>query len=246
MTKNFFALSAVILALTLSTVVGATPATTVNLMSYLAASIQTPPDTSSIPKYNRAQQFGGWVHQDPNHHCYNTREMVLARDEDPIVPIKFKENNCSIATGLWHEPYTGTDVLDSADLQIDHVVPLKAAYYSGAYDWSGPIRCNYANYLGNNFHLLTVSGHENMSKGDRSPDGYLPPNENELCDYVSKWMKIKIIWQLTASAAEVRAIQDVIHRENCGEEFLFITNTELADQRLKASTPIEACRNFAN
>src|SRR5207249_1423018 len=162
-----------------------------------------------------------WVHQDPSNHCHDTREMVLARAEDPNVALKFKNGGCTIDSGLWHDPYTGTDMKDAAESQIDHVVPLKAAYYAGAYAWTGPERCNYANYLSNDFHLQAVSGHENMSKGDRGPDGYLPPDERELCTYVSDWMKIKTIWELSATRNEVAAIQAVIQRKHCADSFLY-------------------------
>jgi hypothetical protein len=170
----------------------------------------------------------------------------LARDEDPIVPIKYKSNGCSIDRGLWHERYTGSDMRSAADLQIDHLVPLRAAYYAGAYRWSAPMRCNYANFIGNDFHLLAVSGHENMSKGDRGPEEYLPPDENELCHYVSSWMKVKVIWELGTTRGELAAIKAVIQKENCGDGFLYMDQSELAVQRRRANAPIEACADFGS
>lgn len=215
-----------------------------SLLTYMNANIQDNANTNSIPKYNRLKQFGGWVHQDATKSCYDTRENVLARDEDSSVPLKYSKGGCTIQSGLWHDPYTGTDFTEAAQLQIDHVVPLKAAYYSGAYRWSPAMRCNFANYLGNDFHLASVSGHENMSKGDRGPDGYLPPDHKDRCTYISNWMKIKTIWQLTATTAEVNAIKDVIAQERCDARLLNIEQSELSKQRAKAKSPIAECADF--
>lgn len=216
----------------------------VSLLDYMTANIQDTANQDSIPKYNRLKQFGGWVHQDASNNCYDTRENVLARDEDMSVPLKYSKTGCTIRSGLWHDPYTGTDFTEAAQLQIDHVVPLKAAYYSGAYKWAPALRCSFANYLGNDFHLASVSGHENMSKGDRGPDGYLPPNHNNRCTYISHWMKIKTIWQLTTTIAEVNAIKDVIAQEHCDASLLNMERSELSNQRAKAETPIAECADF--
>jgi len=219
-------------------------AESIDLLSYLVAHTQPPATSSTVEKYNRTKHFGGWVHQDPSNSCHDTREMVLAQENDPSVTLTFNSNGCTINTGLWHEPYTGSDVKSASSLQIDHVVPLEVAYYAGAYAWSGPVRCNYANFIANSFHLRAVSGHENMKKGDHGPDGYLPPSQADLCDYVSSWMKIKVIWELTATTAEVAAIQNVIQEQNCDLSFTTMDQNDLTQQRSLANTPIDACQNF--
>ena len=222
-------------------------ADTTNLLDYMNGNIHPPATSATVPPYNRAKQFGGWVDQDPLHPCYDTREMVLDREADPNVSVTFKPpKNCTIDEGLWHEPYTGADVTSAADLQIDHVVPLALAYYAGAYAWKGPTRCTYANFIANGFHLRAVNGHENVAKGDRGPDNYLPPNEADHCSYVSDWMKIKAIWQLTTTQSEIDAILNVINDENCDPSLLNMDSNELAKQRLTASQPIAACANFAD
>jgi hypothetical protein len=216
-------------------------ATQTDLLSYLQTHVQTAP-SSGIPAYNRPKQFGGWVHQDPSSACHDTREEVLARDEDPSVPLKFSANGCTVASGSWHDPYTETDFRKATDIQIDHVVPLKAAYYAGAYAWSSARRCHYANFLANGYHLLAVSGHENMSKGDRGPEGYLPPKDH--CDYVGRWLRIKAIWELTATQAEVNAVTRVLQDENCASDIRYMDSDELAGQRAQAADPIRQCANF--
>lgn len=215
-----------------------------DLLAYLRAHVASGQLDPSIPKYDRQKQFGGWAHQDPRSSCHNTREQVLERAEDPSVPLQFKANGCTISGGLWHDPYTGNDYQNATDLQIDHVVPLKNTYTSGAYAWESAIRCNFANFLANDFHLMAVNGHENMAKGEKGPDQYLPPNTADHCTYVSGWMRIKAIWQLTATAAEVDAIANVFQTQGCDDHFRFMDDGEIASQRTAALTPIQACVDF--
>jgi 5-methylcytosine-specific restriction endonuclease McrA len=220
----------------------------VDLLSYMHSHIDSHlPDSpdASVPKYDRKQHFGTWMHPDSSRACANTRELVLERDADRSVAIQYKTpQNCIVTSGLWHDPYTGTDFQSATDIQIDHVVPLRAAYYAGAHAWSPAGRCNYANFTANNFHLMSVSGHENMAKGDRAPDGYMPPNREFQCQYVSNWMKIKLIWQLSASSDEVQAIEDVMTKNHCDPSLNEIASSELSQQRTKAATPIDACLKF--
>ena len=221
---------------------GAAP---VDLFASMQAHIQAQadPNNPSIEKYDRLKHFGTWVDQSG---CRNTREAVLARDEDKSTPLQFSHNGCTITSGLWHEPYTGTNVQNPTQIQIDHVVPLALAYYAGAYAWSGPKRCTYANFLANNFHLLSVSAHENMSKGDNGPDVYMPPNSAEHCEYVYIWMKIKTIWDLSFTQNEVAAIQHVFQTANCDPSLRYMDAADLDAQRTQAASPIAQCANFGH
>jgi hypothetical protein len=223
-------------------------ATDVDLLAYIQAHVSNGPIDPldpSIPKYDRLAHFGAWMHQDSKKSCHDTRENVLARDADSSVPVEFKPpSECVITGGLWHEPYTGVDVTSAANVQIDHVVPLRNAYYSGAWAWRGALRCNYANFLANDFHLLAVSGHENMKKSDHGPENYMPPDRAFHCDYVGHWLRIKTIWQLTVTKDELRAIQDVLTSESCSENVSHETSAWLASQRAIAATPITACVDF--
>jgi len=222
-------------------------ANTIDVVDYMNAHIAAPATPGgNVQKYNRAKDFGTWMHQDPSNPCYDTREMILAREDDPKVSVTYNKSGCTISSGLWHDPYSGADFTSAGDLQIDHVVPLANAYYAGAYAWSGPIRCNYANFIANDFHLRAVKGHENTSKSDKGPDQYLPPNKADLCDYVSSWMKIKMIWELTTTQAEANAIVKVLSAQQCGSEFTTMEDSELSAQRTAASVPIDACANFPN
>ncbi|MCM2281295.1 MAG: HNH endonuclease family protein [Bdellovibrionaceae bacterium] len=195
-----------------------------------------------IPPYDRIQHFGSWINEDSPSDCYDTRAEALLRDAEPNVEVKFyRDNACKVRSGAWYDPYTNRIFKTSHSLQIDHVVPLKNAYMTGAWRWSRPARCHYANYVGNAYHLMTVHGHENMSKNSQDPSGYLPPNRAFLCEYVRSWMKIKLIWGLAVTAEEDQGIRRALQLGRCNPDEQVISEAELREQRRRAAQISAAC-----
>jgi hypothetical protein len=215
----------------------------VDLLSYMRANIQTESVDEiemRIPKYNRLQHFGRWVDADGD--CQTTMTEILIRDADPNEPLTFRDDKqCALVKGLWNDPYTGKPYRVKTALQIDHVVALKNAYVSGAHAWDQARRCTYANYMGNVYHLLAVNGHENMSKGAQGPEDYMPPNEAFHCEYVGIWMRIKAIWNLEATAAEVAKIESVIRENRCPKETSAMRAAELANERKMTNDVPNVC-----
>lgn len=149
-----------------------------------------------------------WI--DADRDCQDTRAEVLIRDDDDGQVEFDTERKCRVTKGRWYDPFTGKVFTNDDDLDIDHVVPLKNAHISGAWAWTPERRKAYANYLGNNHHLLAVDLAQNRSKGSKGPDEYLPPLESYHCEYVRIWVQIKEEWQLTISESERRAIDQVL------------------------------------
>ena len=198
------------------------------------------PDENNVEKYNRRKHFGGWIREGGGT-CYDTRAKVLIRDAEKG-SVEFKNDNpCVVDSGVWKDPYTATEFDSAKEVQIDHVVPLHHAWYAGAYQWRFKQRCRYANFLENSYHLLAVSGHENMKKGDHGPDGYLPPNRAFQCAYVGVWMKIKAIWNLQADGDEVAAIEQVERSLNCDDRTQTMEQTELEQMRANAAAVTGKC-----
>lgn len=222
---------------------GGKQARVVDLLAYMRSNVQAESVDEiekRIPKYNRLQHFGRWIDADSD--CQTTMTEVLIRDADPTEPLDFKDKQqCALYKGLWHDPYTGTQFRLKTALQIDHVVALKNAYVSGAHAWPQERRCTYANYMGNAFHLLAVSAHENMSKGAQGPEDYLPPNEFFHCDYVGIWMRIKAIWNLQATAAEVAKIEEIIKARRCSRDVFTMKEGELKNERAATNNAPAVC-----
>lgn len=181
-------------------------------------------------RYQRLEQFGRWINDPTDDTCMNTRAQVLVRDSE--VEVKFRAaNRCIVQSGQWLDPYAGDEMTESKEVQIDHVVPLKNAYVTGASKWDLKTRKLYANFMGVDYHLLPVNGHENMSKGDKGPDAYIPPNEKIRCDYLQHWLKIKAVWNLVMTKAEAETIQKMISEAHCQPADFRITAKELSDVR---------------
>lgn len=189
--------------------------------------------------YDRRRHFGTWLKDDTHESCMNTRAKVLTRTSH--VPVRYGSTGCTVKSGEWHEPYAGLVVTEASEMQIDHMVPLKNAYVSGAWRWDARARCAYANFMANEFHLVAVSGHENMSKGDSTPAQWLPPNEAFTCDYLKSWLSVKLIWGLIMNPPETVAIRQAFQRAGCDAATFRLTAADLARQRRAIQDAQAAC-----
>ena len=94
---------------------------------------------------------------------------------------------------------------------MDHHVPLKNAHDSGGWAWSPEERERYANYLGEENHLVAISSRHNRSKGARGPEEWKPPHDELWCDYATDWAEIKERWNLTMTAVESEIVMDMLN-----------------------------------
>ena len=158
----------------------------------------TPPE-----KYNRVEQFGpAW--KDVDHNGCDTRNDILDRD----LTFTDKRNACVVTAGRLTDPYSGEQIdfrkEDASKVQIDHVVALENAWQSGAYNLTQTGREALAN------NLLAVNGHDNMAKGSKSADQWMPPNSAYTCTYASKQVQIKNRYALTVTTPEKQALADAL------------------------------------
>jgi hypothetical protein len=121
-----------------------------------------------------------------------------------------------VVSGEWFSPYDGTTSSVSSRLDIDHMVPLKEAWVSGASTWSPARRQAFANDLGWTGSLIAVSASSNRSKGDRDPSRWMPTNTGYWCAYLFDWVEVKYRWQLAVDPAEKQAISQDLAR--CPED----------------------------
>lgn len=157
-------------------------------------------------KYNRVEQFGpAW--KDVDHNGCDTRNDILARD----LTVQEMRNSCVITAGQLADPYSGERIdfrkKDASKVQIDHVVALENAWQSGAYKLTQEDREALANDPNN---LLAVNGHDNMAKGSKSADQWMPPNSAYACTYASKQVQIKSHYALTVTSSEKQALADAL------------------------------------
>lgn len=198
--------------------------------------------TLPTERYQRVLQFGRWINDPTDDTCMNTRAQVLVRDSKTDVSYR-NTNRCTVASGQWNDLYGGEDLFHASQVQIDHVVPLKHAYVAGAWKWDYKTRCLYANFMGAKYHLLPVGAHENMSKGDKSPDAYIPPNEGARCEYLQSWLKIKATWNLVINKSEAEGIQKLIKDNHCQPADFKMSTREIDELRGYIQGQMDYCAN---
>ncbi|KAJ8093117.1 hypothetical protein PM082_020602 [Marasmius tenuissimus] len=152
---------------------------------------------SNSPAYNR-DLFKHWITISGS--C-DTRETVLKRDGTSVVT----DTSCKATSGKWVSPYDNVATSLASDLDIDHVVPLKEAWVSGARLWTDAQRQAFANDL-TRPQLVAVTDSLNQSKGDKDPAEWVPPLASFVCTYVRAWVNVKKYYNLSVDPAEKTAL----------------------------------------
>ncbi|KAI0427144.1 hypothetical protein F5Y09DRAFT_40580 [Xylaria sp. FL1042] len=135
----------------------------------------------------------------------NTREYVLKRDGTNVQV----GSDCYPTSGTWTSPYDGGVWTAPADVDIDHMVPLKAAWIAGANKWTTAKRQEYANDV-TRPQLWAVTDNVNQSKGDKTPDQWKPPLSSFYCVYARSWIEVKSYWALSITSAEKTALGSML------------------------------------
>lgn len=129
----------------------------------------------------------------------DAREAALWRDGADVTT---NPDTCRADAGAWIDPYTGEKITDSSDVDIDHMVPLAAAYRAGADSWNEEQRTIYANSP----LVLTASGAAaNREKGDKGPEVWKPENQEAWCPYSLRWVAVKNEFGLNLTSEDERA-----------------------------------------
>ncbi|HEU5036377.1 MAG TPA: HNH endonuclease family protein [Nocardioides sp.] len=158
----------------------------------LRAAVRALPVADETPLGYDRDLFTHWV--DADHDCQDTREEVLVAESR--VPV----DGCTVTTGEWFSWYDRETWTRASDVDIDHLVPLKEAWDSGARAWDADTRERYANDLGDPRTLVAVTDNVNQSKGDRDVAEWLP--DYGVCRYVRQWTAVKLRWGLTVDPDE--------------------------------------------
>ena len=118
----------------------------------------------------------------------------------------FKFNSYSTNTNVGF--YTGK----TCKTNIDHVVSLKDAFESGAYNWRAPLKKKFSNDKEN--HVVTCKK-VNSSKGSATPKEFLRRSRDKngldyeiitFCEYLKIYYKIKIKYSLSFKNNDVNLL----------------------------------------
>jgi hypothetical protein len=152
--------------------------------------------------------FKHWVDADKDG-C-NTREEVLIIESTS--PAQVDAYGCKVIEGNWLSPYDNVAHTNPSELDIDHMIPLKEAWDSGARNWTPSQRQLFANDLSDPRALIAVTAGQNRSKSDRDPSNWIPPNTQYICTYLSEWVAIKFRWQLSMDQSEFGRIKNLLNQ----------------------------------
>jgi len=187
------------------------PAAATGSFAVMVASIAVAAPTSTSPTgaaYDRSS-FKLWVTVDG---C-STREMVLIAEA-----VGGTRTGCSMIGATWLSRYDGVQTSNPGSFDIDHMVPLKEAWLSGAAAWSSDRRTAYANDIGWSQSLIAVSARSNRQKSDRDPAKWMPDSASFVCAYTQSWVGVKYRWGLSMDAAERAKVDAVL--AGCTADFV--------------------------
>lgn len=201
------ALSALLISSLISPA-SAQPSSADDLLSYLVVAPE-----SKGSSYSRSF-FRHWSDADRNG-CNTREEVLLLESRVSITPAK----GCRITRGSWFSEFDGKTFTSAASLDIDHFVPLKEAWDSGASAWDSRTREAFANDLGFAGSLIAVSAASNRSKSDRDPADWIPTRTTYRCNYAVTWVQVKYRWGLTADEQEVAALRSLLGLCPAGESY---------------------------
>jgi len=154
------------------------------------------PDTS---RYHR-RRWGGW--RDLDGDCQDTREEILIRDN--VGELTLSHDGCEVEAGLWVCPYTGREVTNPTEVDVDHLVPVHHAHSQGAQVWGQEQRVAFYNDPSN---LLAVYQRANESKSNKGPLRWRPPIQDFWPTYAELWERVKSRYGLRSSRRERRRLE---------------------------------------
>lgn len=147
------------------------------------------------------EMFRHWIDADGDR-CDTRREVLLSE------AVAGQAVGCTVVGGAWVSFYDGVRTADASTFDIDHMVPLKEAWDSGAFRWSPQTRQAFANDLGYPPALVAVTASSNRSKSDQDPATWQPAAGR--CRYAKSWIGVKYRWRLGIDVAEKAALQRML------------------------------------
>ena len=164
--------------------------------------------------YERSDFGWGWYDLDRDGQDARAEALILYCQR-PDKTLEFAtDDERRVVAGRWRCRFTGDIYRDASQLDIDHYVPLKNAWISGAHAWTDERRRHYANGLGikspKRSWLIPVAASANRAKGAKSPDEWLPPRLQYHDRYAAVWVATKHYWHMSVTAAEKFALLSLL------------------------------------
>ena len=160
------------------------------------------PPRATVLGYSREEFGQGWA--DTGNGCTTrTEALALAFGGDGVASISCSTPYTSWGAAPIDDPYTGT-AITPADVELDHLIPLSAAWDLGAHAWPRRTRIAFANDPRN---LVVVSAAANQEKSDQLPSEWMPPARRKRCAYSHRLADVAQAYRLVLPAEDLRAMR---------------------------------------
>ncbi|MBP3088988.1 HNH endonuclease [Corynebacterium sp. sy017] len=152
-----------------------------------------------VPGYSREEFGGGWA--TAAHSSCSMRVVVIQAAQNK------RDQNCKLADATFSDPYSGRLIGPRGHgepIEIDHVIPLSAAWDLGAYRWTAAQRKEFAN---DPLNLIAVSKQQNQEKSDQLPSQWLPSKAKNRCWYVGRVAQVAVRYQLALPRKDIAVMR---------------------------------------
>ncbi|WP_293819389.1 HNH endonuclease family protein [uncultured Corynebacterium sp.] len=154
--------------------------------------------------YSRARFGDGWEMQVTETGVCDTRHFLLVQTFGGSAGGCTSGNgDRSAAEREGVDPYTHHP-MDRHNVDIDHIVPLAAAWDLGAYAWPEAQRRAFANDTQRN--LVVTASEVNREKSDATLSEWLPPVDS--CNYCARFVRVAGDYGLALTEADVQAARE--------------------------------------
>ena len=150
------------------------------------------PQRPRILGYERSAFGPGWARADG---CTVREAMLL----DAGATLR----DCRVTAGLARDPFTGEELDLREGVEIDHLLPLSAAWDLGAHRWSDRKRRAFAN---DPLNLVVTSRAANQRKSDLLPASWQPADRRARCWYARRLAVVAATYELPLPATDITAM----------------------------------------
>lgn len=177
------------------------PGTTPPPLSSSLAGVMELPQRHTVLGYEREQFGSGWARAPVPHAFCEVRDLIMAANVDAELG-----PDCQVQ-GSMTDPYSGRELMigmGGDPVELDHVLPLSAAWSLGAHAWTPQQRREFANDPTN---LVLTSREANQKKSDLLPSDWLPENRGARCWYVRTLARVAAQYNLPLPTADITVMK---------------------------------------
>ena len=120
-----------------------------------------------------------------------------------------QRSGCTVLKATGTDPYTGA-ALYVDDIDIDHIVPLAAAWDLGAWRWTRSQRIAFANDQVRN--LVVTAASINRDKSDATAEAWMPPEQKFHCWYAQAYLAVIDYWKLSLTQRDAQVLSQACRR----------------------------------